>query len=173
MSLFMPTVAVNGVTDITPELLRALKAEAVLLDVDNTLALHGSQQPFEGTVEWTWKIRKAGFKIVIMSNNFESRVAPFADLFGLPFQSMCMKPFPRAYRIAARSLGVDPGESVVVGDQIFTDIVGANRAHMKSILLVPVGEEHSATFFIRRRLEKPFREKIGRTGLGKEYFNKE
>lgn len=173
MSWFMPTVAVNGVTDITPELLGALNVKAVLLDVDNTLALHGSQEPFAGTVEWAWKIRRAGYRMVIMSNNFEKRVAPFAGLFDLPFLSMCMKPFPRAYRAAARRLGVDPGEAVVVGDQVFTDIVGANGAHMKSILLVPVGKERSFTFFIRRFLERPLRRKIEKNGVGREYFNRE
>ncbi len=168
----MPTAAVGGVTDITPELLHAMNAQAVLLDVDNTLALHGSQRPFEGAVEWTWKIRRAGFTMIIMSNNFKSRVAPFAGLFDLPFQSMCMKPFPRAYRAAARRLGVDPGRACVIGDQIFTDIVGANRAKMKSILLVPVAEEHSVTFLIRRLLEKPLRRKIERAGAEKSYFDK-
>lgn len=162
MSLLIPTSALTKVTDITPEMLHELKIEAVLLDVDNTLALHGSQIPFPGTIEWSQKMRKAGFKIIIMSNNFSKRVRPFAAKYGLPFLSMSMKPLPRAYLRAAHRLGVSRGKAVVVGDQIFTDILGANLARMKSILLLPAAEENSITFRVRRRLEKPIRQKIGR-----------
>lgn len=162
MPFLIPTRALTKVTDITPKLLRDMKVEAVLLDVDNTLALHGSQIPFPGTVEWSRKIRSAGFKIIIMSNNFSRRVRPFAAKYGLPFVSMAFKPLPMAYLRAARRLGVDRGKAAAVGDQIFTDVLGANLAGMKSILLFPAAEENSLSFRIRRGLEKPLRRKIGR-----------
>ena len=60
MALLQPTVSVNRVTDITAELIRAMKADTILLDVDNTLATHGSQEPFAGSIEWTHSMRKAG-----------------------------------------------------------------------------------------------------------------
>lgn len=162
MPFLIPTKALTKVTDITPKLLKDMKVEAVLLDVDNTLALHGSQIPFPGTVEWSRKIRSAGFKIIIMSNNFSRRVRPFAAKYSLPFVSMAFKPLPMAYLRAARRLGVDRGKAVAVGDQIFTDVLGANLAGMKSILLLPAAEENSLSFRIRRGLEKPLRRKIGR-----------
>lgn len=170
MALFLPTAAVEKVTDITPELIMGMKANAILLDVDNTLALHGSQLPFPGTVEWTYRMRQAGIHIIIMSNNFKKRVAPFAAKYNLPFLACSLKPLPGSYFRAARRLGVGRGEAVAVGDQIFTDILGANLSHMKSILLLPVGEETSFSFFLRRVLEKPVRKKIEKSGRGKEYF---
>ncbi|WP_411677660.1 YqeG family HAD IIIA-type phosphatase [Caproicibacter sp.] len=172
MSLFLPTVSVGKATDITPELIRAMNANAILLDVDNTLALHGSQTPFPGTVEWAKQMRKAGIRLVLVSNNFQKRVEPFAAKYGLPFLSLSLKPFPAAYHRAVRRLGVEPEEAVVVGDQIFTDVFGANWAGIKSILLVPAGMEQSLSFRLRRALEKPIRRKIKEKGYGSQFTNK-
>ncbi|HCR43356.1 MAG TPA: YqeG family HAD IIIA-type phosphatase [Ruminococcaceae bacterium] len=160
MRLFLPTLAADKVTDITPELIRSIGGSALLLDVDNTLAPHGSQVPFPGAAEWTRRMRDAGIKIIIMSNNFKKRVEPFAKKLGLPFISCSMKPLPGMYLNAVSSLGAERGDAVVVGDQVFTDILGANIARLKSILLTPRGEESSLSFSVRRALEKPVRKKI-------------
>lgn len=172
MPLLLPTASVSKVVDISPELIHAMKANSILLDVDNTLALHGSQTPFPGTVEWAKRMRKAGIRLILVSNNFKKRVEPFAAKYDLPFLSLSIKPFPVAYHRAARRLGVRHDEAVVVGDQIFTDVFGANWAGMKSILLVPVSEEASVSFRLRRWLEKPIREKIKKSGYDKHYTDK-
>lgn len=160
MSLFLPTAAVDRVTDITPQMIRAMNAEAIILDVDNTLATHGSPVPLAGTVEWAHAMRQAGLAVVIVSNNFQKRVAPFAEKYDLPFLCVAMKPLPFAYWRAARFLGVPRDRAVAVGDQIFTDVMGANAAGVKSILLRPSDPETSLTFRLRRKLEEPLRRKI-------------
>lgn len=170
MSVFLPTASVPKVTDITPKLIRAMGVDSILLDVDNTLALHGSQVPFPGTVEWAHRMSEAGIRIILLSNNFRRRVEPFAGKYGLPFLSLSLKPFPAAYRRAVRTLGIRREEAVAVGDQIFTDVVGANLAGVRSILLAPEKEEGSVSFRIRRALEKPIRRKIEECGRGREYF---
>lgn len=166
MSLFMPTVALPRVTDISIELLRSMGAEAVFLDVDNTLALHGSQKPFPGSVEWTHRVREAGFQILIMSNNLKSRVEPFAALFDLPFVCFAQKPFPLGVPYAKKKYGLKSEQVVVVGDQVFTDILGANWAGMKSILLEPENCEDSLSFRFRRALERPVRKRIAQRNGG-------
>lgn len=160
MTLFLPTVTLNHVTELKPSLLKSLKVKAVLLDVDNTLAFHGSQQPFLGTIEWSRTLQDEGFRLIILSNNFQRRVAPFAAQFSLPFYSMAMKPLPAAYIRAAHKVGASHENAVVVGDQIFTDILGANLAGMKSVLVMPQKAENSLSFRIRRKLEEPIRKKI-------------
>jgi HAD superfamily phosphatase (TIGR01668 family) len=160
LPILMPSAYVARITDITPLLLHKLNVEAVLLDVDNTLAEDGSQEPFPGSIEWAKKIREDGFKLLIISNNCSSRVAPFAALYGLPFCSMAMKPLPGAYLHAARKLKVQRERTVVVGDQIFTDILGANLSGMKSVLVAPKSKEDSFSFRLRRRLEQPIRRKL-------------
>lgn len=160
MSLFLPTVAVSSVTDITIDLLRSLKTDVIFLDVDNTLACHGSQEPFKGALEWTQKVRAEGIDIIIISNNFKSRVAPFAEKFNLPYVYSAQKPLPLGMHWAKKKLGKTPQHPLVVGDQIFTDIWGANMARMKSILLEPVVHEESLSFRFRRWLERSMRRKI-------------
>ncbi len=162
MSLLMPTVMLKSVTDISLGLIRSLGAEAILLDVDNTLARHGSQSPFDGAVEWTHMVREAGIGIVIVSNNLKKRVAPFAAKFDLPYVTHGLKPLPWGFNKARRMLGNDSKNVLVVGDQIYTDILGANLAKMKSILLEPVEHGESLSIWFRRWLEKPVRRKIRR-----------
>lgn len=160
MSLFLPTAAVDRVTDITPQMIREMGASAIILDVDNTLATHGSPVPLKGTVEWARAMQEAGLLVVIVSNNFKERVAPFADKYGLPFLCVALKPLPFAYWRAARFLGVPRSQAVAVGDQVFTDVMGANLAGVKSILLRPSDPETSMSFRVRRRLEEPIRRKM-------------
>ena len=170
MALFLPTLAVERVTDITPDLIRSIKVKAIILDVDNTLALDGAPEPFAGTVEWAREMVAHGLKLIIMSNNYSERVEPFAAQYGLPFITLACKPFPLAYFRAARRLGVKHSETVVVGDQIFTDVVGSNLSWMKSILLTPIRTEHSLSFRIRRSCERPLRYITKRFNRGKKYL---
>lgn len=162
MALLLPTVAVETLLDVTPELLASMGVDTVLLDVDNTLAYHGSQEPFPGTVEWTHELRHRGLRVIILSNNFAKRVAPFAAKYDLPFLSFSIKPLPIAYFRALHKLGARREQAVVIGDQIFTDVVGANLSRMKSILLTPRGEEKGFSIRVRRALERPVRRRIAR-----------
>lgn len=165
MALRLPTVSTKGLLDITPELLRKMKVKAILLDVDNTLSHHGSQTPFDGAVEWTKQMQAEGFKLIIVSNNTRERITPFAKLFDLPFIWRACKPLPIGYQKAAKRLGVKFKEAVIVGDQVFTDIIGANALGMKSILLEPAEEEHGWSFRVRRNLEVSVRAKAKKKGI--------
>ena len=117
---------------------------------------------FDGAVEWTHMVREAGIGIVIVSNNLKKRVAPFAAKFDLPYVTHGLKPLPWGFNKARRMLGNDSKNVLVVGDQIYTDILGANLAKMKSILLEPVEHGESLSIWFRRWLEKPVRRKIRR-----------
>lgn len=164
MALLLPTIAVPHLLDITPALLRKLGAKAVLLDVDNTLSHHGAPEPFDGAIEWTKEMTKAGFRLIIVSNNTRERIAPFAAKFGLPFIWRACKPLPIGYQKASKQLGVSHREAVIVGDQVFTDVVGANLCGMRSILVEPAEEEHGWSFRVRRNLEKSVRRRTKEKG---------
>lgn len=155
MSLFYPTVSVDGLNDITIELLQNLKVKALFLDVDDTLAIHGSQTPLDGSIEWVKLLSSYGIKLVIISNNFNRRVSPFAAKFGIPYMSFAKKPLPSAYKKAKNNLDIKltSSECAIVGDQIFTDILGANLCGMKSILVDPVSDRKTITSKIKRKLE--------------------
>ena len=159
-SLLMPTAAVRNVTDITVGLIRKLDIDAILLDVDNTLAPPTSHIPYEGVQEWIDMLKTNGIQVVICSNNYHKRVKPFSDSVGLDCVAMSLKPFPFGFNRAKRKLKEKPQSVLVVGDQIYTDVLGANLAGMKSVLLVPRDEEKGLTIGIRRKLEVNVRKKI-------------
>ena len=119
MGIFRPTAIKERVTDVTPDFIKSLGVRALLLDVDNTLATYTSHQPIPGAVEWARQMKAAGFRLIIISNNFEERVKPFADMFGLDFLSFAIKPLPIGYLRAAGKLGVKRRDCVIIGDQIF------------------------------------------------------
>lgn len=160
MGVFIPTAVKPRARDVGPELLRRLGAKAVLLDVDNTIATYTSHEPAEGALEWTGELSRAGYKVVIVSNNYKKRVSAFAARFGLPYISFAMKPLPFGYVRAAKMLGLRCRDCAIIGDQIFTDVVGANLCGMKSVLLEPIEPEEGWTFRVRRHFEKGLRNKF-------------
>lgn len=154
MSILRPTYMCDKLTDVKSELLKELGISAVLLDVDNTLSLPDSGEPMSGTVEWSHEMTEKGFKLVIVSNNYDYRVKPFAEKYGLDYIVRAYKPLPNGYLKAKKMLDVKAKDCVIIGDQIYTDIIGANLCGMKSILLNPFELETTTSFKIRRTLEK-------------------
>lgn len=155
MALFYPTMYRRRITDITAEDLHTLGVCGILLDIDNTLTMHDNPVLDESVSAWLSQMREAGFALTVVSNNSEQRVSPFAEAIGLHYQARAAKPLPRGYRAAAVSMGLAVDQCVAVGDQIFTDILGANLAGMKSVLLEPIAMEVEQKFIVfKRRLER-------------------
>ncbi len=159
MALFAPTVYKNRITDITAEELDAWGVRGVLLDVDNTLTTHDNPLPSPGIPEWIDMMKAAGIGMVIISNNNKERVEPFAAKLGLPFTSMSCKPLPFKYIKGMKMLGGNRKNTAMVGDQIFTDVMGANLSGMKCLMVLAILAEESAGFKFKRRIEKGFIEK--------------
>ncbi len=157
MSIFMPDYSLQSALDVTPEFLLGKNLYAVLLDVDNTLAIYGNPEPAEGILEWIQNLKKSGISIMIVSNNTKERVAPFAKLLGLDFVYFSCKPFGLGIRKACKRMGVKPSKAVMIGDQILTDIVGGNLQRMTTILVEPFELEQSLLFRIKRRWERRYR----------------
>lgn len=160
MGIFTPTALRRRATEITPEFLRELGARAVLLDIDNTIAPYSSHVPDPGMVDWARGLVDAGFRVVVVSNNYEKRVGPFAARLGLDHISFALKPLPSGYIRARRMLGMKSRECVIIGDQVFTDVVGANLCGMRSVLLEPLEPEDGLSFRVRRYFERGLREKF-------------
>ena len=154
MFRFLPDYQFHRVTDIPPECLKALGVRAVLLDVDNTLAISGSQIPLDGLTRWLGALREVGIASAVFSNSGYSRVRPFAERIGVPYTARACKPLRFRYRRAARALGCAPGKVAIIGDQLFTDIWGGNRAGMVSILVAPILPESSPAFRLKRAVER-------------------
>ena len=154
MSVLKADYRYDKITDIKAEDLKKAGAKIVLLDADNTLSLHGSQKPFEGVPEWIGEIKKEGFAVVIISNNSENRIKPFAKKLGLPFVYKSAKPLAKGFKKACKESGFRPNEAAVIGDQIFTDVLGGKLFGAKVFLTEPLGPETDPFIKIKRKLEK-------------------
>jgi len=158
VSVFMPDLMLRDVTRIDKALLDANGLRCLILDVDNTLTTHNNPAPAEGVPEWIEEMKSAGIKLIIVSNNNAERVTPFAEMLGLHFVPNGAKPLPVGFKRAAaelRALGVPKNRIAAVGDQIFTDILGANLAGIRSIFVYHIEPETSLPFRFKRAVEKP------------------
>ena len=153
--LFKPTFALKTVLEITPEFLNKIGVKALILDLDNTLTTHNNPKPAVGVCEWIKEMKKAGIKLLIVSNNHAPRVIPFAKMLKLDFIPEGAKPLPRGYNIAVKKFGLPKSQVCAVGDQIFTDVMGANLAGIKSVFVYPIELEDSVFFKVKRAVEKP------------------
>ena len=154
LSVLKPQYRFDTILDITAEDLKSAGAKLVLLDADNTLSLHGSQKPHPGVPEWIEEIKKSGIDLCIVSNNSKDRIKPFADKLGLCFVYKGAKPLPKGFLKACKMFGVSPKESAVIGDQIFTDVLGGNWIGAKVFLTEPLGPETDGFIKFKRRIEK-------------------
>ena len=151
--LFKPCFHMRNVLGISEDFLKHNGIDALILDLDNTLSLHGSPAAEEGIPEWLDNMRALGVKMVVVSNNTNHRVAPLARKLGLPFIANGAKPLTIGITRALRFLGVPRERTAVVGDQIFTDVMGGNLARTRTILVEPFHAEKNLFFKIKRAAE--------------------
>ena len=145
----------------------------ILFDIDNTMVPHGAP-PDERCKRRTAELKGLGYKLCAVSNNKEPRVKSFCDKLKLPYVYSAGKPGARGYEQAMRLNNEGRDETIFIGDQIFTDIIGARRAGLYAVLVKPIDlKSDEIQIKLKRFLEKPvimayFREK----GLAiREYFN--
>ena len=154
--LFSITAAFSTVTDISPEILAKLGIRGLILDIDNTLADHNDPLPAEGVIEWIELMKDSGIRLIIVSNNFYLRVKLFADLVGIDYVRESKKPFQKGYRLAAMRLGLPKRALAAVGDQVFTDVLGANLFKIKMLYTMPIGRSNKTLLRVRKAIEAPF-----------------
>ena len=153
MSVFQPNLILKDVTHIDRALLKANGIRGLILDVDNTLTTHDSQMLRDDVLLWIESMKAADIPMVIVSNNNHERVKPFAENLGLDFVSMGLKPLTVGFTKAQKKLALPVQEIAVVGDQIYTDILGGNLKGMFTILVHPMLLEDGWSFKIRRHFE--------------------
>ena len=143
----------NSVREITPEVLREIGVRAVLTDLDNTIALHDAPQPTEEGAAWLRLLKEAGIPVYVVSNNHYERVAKFCEPLGVRFIHKSGKPFGRGIPRALRELGLSRNEAVLVGDQLFTDVLAASFHRVPCILTEPIELETKPFLRFKRVLE--------------------
>ncbi len=157
MSAFYPSVYLNRVYDINEDFIAKHNIKVLLLDVDNTLTVDKGTAPDKTTLEWLSRIKQMNIEMILVSNGKKKRLDRFAKSLGLDCFCMAMKPFPFKLKKAIEKLGVDKSSVLLVGDQVFTDILAANLAGINSVLLNPIELEKSLSFRVRRFFERKIR----------------
>lgn len=135
-----PKFYCSKITDITIEFLKENNIKALILDVDNTL-IDIDRNMVEGLVEWHDKIRENGIKSIILSNsNKIDKIEKVASSLNIEYLSLGLKPLKFGFKKAIKKLEVNPENVAAIGDQIFTDVIGANRCKVFPILVEPVAK---------------------------------
>ena len=140
---YLPDFALEAVYDLTVDDLKKHGIRAVLVDLDNTLIAWNNP---DGTAEmrsWLHRMRDAGIIIIVVSNNTTNRVRRAVEKFGIDYVAWAMKPFNYGIKKAMKRYGLKPEETVMVGDQLMTDIRASHRAGIRSILVKPLVQHDS------------------------------
>lgn len=155
LEIFYPDVYIDRIQHINLDLLAKNGIKGMILDIDNTLVPNHVKDADENVVNWIEKVKKAGFKICIVSNASKKRVIRFNQNLKVYAVHRAAKPSKKALLKATELMGIKPDETAIVGDQVFTDIYGGNRLGMFTILVRPI--DKNEFFFVRlKRLGEKF-----------------
>ena len=139
--ILYPKAHFDKVEQITIEFLQKNKIKALILDVDNTL-IDYKRNLSEGVINWAKEMKGQGIKLYILSNtNHKEKVEEVAKTLEIAYQSFAKKPLKSGFLKVQKELEEEPEKIGVVGDQIFTDIIGGNRCKMFTILVEPIKEK--------------------------------
>ena len=141
IDLFCPDECVGSVVDIDLDALWGRGFRALIMDLDNTLLAWETEEIPADAKEWIDRAKAIGFKLCIASNGTSGRVMRIANELGLPAIPKAIKPRKRPFRRALEILDVSPEVTAVIGDQIFTDVLGGNRMDLYTILINPMSTE--------------------------------
>ena len=162
-----PDAYFKRVEDINIEFLNKNKIKALLLDVDNTLVDH-TKKMTESVIKWAKELKGQGVKLYILSNtNDKEKIQNIVKKIDIPYQLFAIKPLKRGFKKAQKELGEKSENIAIVGDQIFTDIIGGNRSHMFTILVDPINEKDFWYTLWKRPIESKIKYKIKREQIDK------
>lgn len=152
--MLYPKEYLNNVTEITTDFLNQNQLKGVILDVDNTL-IDFNKKLLDGVEEWIKELKENGIKFCIVSNsNKVEKVKKVAGTLQIPFIYFAKKPLKSGFKKAKQILKLEAKNIAVVGDKIMTDIIGANRCKMFSILVKPIEEKDYFITRVKRPIEK-------------------
>ena len=150
---FYPDEYVDSAYSIDFEQLYRQGYRAVLFDIDNTLVPHGAPAD-DRARNFFARLRNIGFSCCLISNNQLPRVKPFAEEVQACYIEDAHKPSRKGYEKAMKQMGTDKANTIFVGDQLFTDVYGARRTGMLSILVKPIHPKEEIQIVLKRYLEK-------------------
>ena len=169
MKKLYPNIYLKKVEDIKIETLIKNKIKLLILDVDNTL-IDYYKNLSENVINWAKEMKGQGIKLYILSNtNNEEKVKEVAKKLDIKYKHFAMKPLKRGFKYVQKETNIKPENIAVVGDQIFTDVLGGNRSKMFTILVDPIDDKKDYWYTAWKR---PIENKIKNKYKTKEEKNK-
>lgn len=151
----LPRVIAPSLTALTPALLEDLGVRLLMLDFDNTIVPYTTNVPTKPMARWLEEMKASGIRICVVSNSRRDRVPEFCRENDIPCVTRAKKPFRRGIRECLARFGIPPEQAALAGDQIYTDVLGANRAGVAAILVEAI-DNHNFWLKARHVLELPF-----------------
>jgi hypothetical protein len=149
-----PDYYYSDIFSIDLNILKKQGIKGVICDIDNTIVAWSNKEILEKVYEWIQLLEEDGFSVCLVSNGLNRRVSYFRENLEVPAVGQAVKPRKKAYKKAQKILGLKSTEIVVIGDQIFTDILGGNRLDFLTILVDPVDNKEFFTTRIMRCFER-------------------
>lgn len=168
LRLLVPDAVCQSLFTVDLDDLQARGIRGLIIDLDNTLIAYGDRTVTDEARRWVEDARRRGFKICLTSNARSRRVRFFAESLQIPGIANAAKPIRRAFRRAMRIMGTRPEQTAVIGDQVFTDVLGGNRMNVYTVLVNPLSTRELGATRMMRRLERKVLERLVRQGMLKE-----
>lgn len=162
MFTFVPEFRFTAFDLASAEFLLSKGIRGIILDVDNTLEPYENPLPTERVVKWLESLAESGIKAAIVSNNDAARIDLFNRDIGLPAYSKAGKPFRKYLLRAMSDMGTGRDDTILMGDQIFTDVWAAHNVGIPAILVPPIKDKTDPLTRFKRLLEKPILKKYDR-----------
>ena len=151
----LPRLITDELTDLTPGLLKSYGIRLLMMDFDNTIVPYTTDVPTEKMERWLKRMLESDIQICVVSNSRNDRVKIFCGKYGIPVIVRAKKPGTKGIRECLAKFGVEPKHAALVGDQIYTDTLGANNAGVTPILVKAI-HNHNIWLKLRHVLELPF-----------------
>jgi len=153
--LLLPDELHNELTELTPEYLAGMNIKLLMLDFDNTIVPYITNVPTKMMGEWLVRMLESDIQLCVVSNSRNSRVVEFCKKYGIDCITHAKKPGRKSVLECLARYGVQPSEAALVGDQIFTDTLCANRSGVRAILVNAINN-HNFWLKARHVAELPF-----------------
>lgn len=165
LNYFKPSIYVSDFSQVNLKSLKKHGIKVFISDLDNTLVPHFKKLPTPDVIQFVKEVKDLGMEFVLVSNNIDKRVKRFAEKLGVKYYASAMKPLRKVAKKISKDFDVEPKEIIIMGDQLITDVLFANRYHMESILVQPLlAEDYRLTKF-NRFLEKFIYKKLEKRNI--------
>lgn len=152
---FVPEYYFDSFDVADADFLESIGIKGIVLDVDNTLEPYENPLPGEHVVRWLSELRERGISAAIVSNNNGERIQLFNSQLNLPCYYKAGKPFKKNILKAMADMGTNRSNTILMGDQVFTDVWAAHNAGIPAILVPPIRDKRDLLTRFKRVLERP------------------